>query len=294
MIRAWLPSQDRWPTGVDAPTAGVVSAALVPAAGGLDVFLGPDSAPPRDDIGVGPLLLRDVVDRGAGGWLRLYRPARTMAFSRRDALSAGFAAAVDISTAHGFTPVLRAPGGRAAAYHPGALGLDLVVADADPRSGTTRRFVELADLLVEALATLGVPAQVGAVPYEYCPGRYSVNADGRIKLAGVAQRVVRGGWLVSAVVMVEEAAAVQRVIGPVYESLGMECDVSTVGAVCDVVAGISVEEVADAVLAAFDRRLRARRSDPPVELVERARSFAVDHPHLPRHVEESLRSGAVR
>ena len=294
MSRAPLQAQDHRPTDVDSASREFVASALVPASGGVDVSFGPDSAPPRDDLGVGPLLLRDVVDRGAGGWLRLYRPAPTMAFSRRDTLTPGFAAAVRISSVHGFTPVLRAPGGRAAAYHPGALGLDLAIADADPRSGTTRRFVELADLLVEALATLGVRAQVGAVPDEYCPGRYSVNADGRIKLAGVAQRVVRGGWLVSAVVMVEGAAAVQRVIGAVYRSLGLECDVRTVGAVSDVVAGIGVEEVTEAVLAAFDRRVCARRSAPPARLLERAQSHALDHPHLPGRAQASLRIGAAR
>ncbi len=56
--------------------------------------------------------------------------------------------------------------------------------------------------LAGALRGLGVDARVGEVPGEYCPGAYSVNARGRVKLIGTAQRLVRGAALLGASVVV--------------------------------------------------------------------------------------------
>ena len=258
--------------------SGAVSA-LAPVDGTLELLTGP-AAEPAADVGVGPALLQAAAGRGHGGWLRLYRPEPTLAFSRRDGLQPGFGQAVRAGAARGFTPVLRAPGGRAAAYHEGALCLELVVADPDARSGTTRRFVELADVLVEALTSLGVDARVGAVPDEYCPGQYSVNGAGRVKLAGTAQRVVRGGWFLGAVLLVDGAGPVREVIDPVYRALDLRCDVETIGSVSQLCAGLDVGDVETAVLAALSRRVRLQAGHPPDDLLERARRAALEHPAL--------------
>src|SRR3712207_7304772 len=61
----------------------------------------------------------------------------------------------------------------------------------DARSGTAARFTAMAELVRAALARLGVPAQVGELPGEYCPGAWSLHAGG-VKLAGIAQRVITG------------------------------------------------------------------------------------------------------
>ena len=260
------------------PRRSAAVSALAPADGGLDVLTGPAAAP-ADEVGTGPALLRAVAARGHGGWLRVYRPAPAVAFSRRDGLHPGFGQAVSTSAAHGFTPVLRAPGGRAVAYHEGALCLELVVADPDAHGGTTRRFVELADVLVDALSALGVDARVGAVPDEYCPGRYSVNGAGRVKLAGTAQRVVRGGWFLGAVLLVDGAGPVRGVLAPVYRALGLPCDVATIGAVSQMCAGLDVDDVAAAVLAALSRRVRLQAGRRPDDLLDQARRAALDHQH---------------
>ena len=252
--------------------------ALAPADGTVSVLTGP-AADPADEVGTGPALLRSVAAEGSGGWLRVYRPAPAVAFSRRDGLHPGFGQAVRASEAHGFAPVLRSPGGRAVAYHEGALCLELVVADRDASSGATQRFVELADVLVEALRSLGVDARVGAVPDEYCPGRHSVNGAGRVKLAGTAQRVVRGGWFLGAVLLVDGAGPVREVIAPVYAALGLPCDLSTIGAASELRPGIDVEDVEVAVLAALSRRVRLRSARGPDDLLGRSRRAALDHQH---------------
>ncbi len=267
------------PGGATSPPRRSSDSTLLPAGGELRVLVGPDLVAPRDDIGVGPALLDEVMAGGSGGWLRVYRPAPTMAFSRMDALSPGFPRAVEVSAAHGFTPVLRAPGGRAAAYHEQALCIDLAVAALEPHAHITHRFVELADLIVEALGDLGVSAQVGSVPDEYCPGRFSVNSAG-LKIVGTAQRVKRGGWCLGAVVLVDGAARVREVIGPVYEALGLHCDVGTVGALSDLTSGLEVDDVGAAVLAAFARRGPLTGAAGSSDLLERARRAAPGHPVL--------------
>ncbi len=252
---------------------------LSPSAGSLLLLLEGGPVAPADDAGVGPALIADVAARGTGGWLRLYRPRPTVGFSRRDSLSPGFGRAVEAASSRGFTPVLRAPGGRAAAYHEDAVCIDLVVADPDPREGASRRFAELAALIVEALATVGVEATTGELPLEYCPGRYSVHAGG-MKLAGAAQRVVRGGWYLGAVVLVDCSDAVRGVIGPVYDALGLPCDLRTVGAVADLSPGTTTTAVEHALLAAFSRRLPLDGAGAPSDLASRARAACPRHPQL--------------
>ena len=271
------PLSDLAPPGPVATAAR--GSALAPTRGTVRVLTGPPLHP-ADDVGAGPALLRDAVARGQGGWLRVYRPAPTVAFSRRDALHAGFQRAVQASTEHGFTPVLRAPGGRAAAYHEGALCIELVVADADASNGSTRRFEELADVLLEVLRSFGVDARVGAVPDEYCPGRHSVNGAGRVKLAGTAQRVVRGGWFLGAVLLVDGAGPVRGVIDPVYEALGLRCDVATIGSVSELCSGVEIDDVTAVLLAALARRLPLEAAHHPFDLLSRARAAALEHPAL--------------
>ena len=105
-----------------------------------------------------------------------------------------------------------------------------------------------ASLVTEALRGLGVDARIGEVPGEYCPGRWSVNEGGRMKLTGTGQRVIHGGAHVGTVVVVEDAASIRTVLTPVYAALGLDWDPATVGAVADEVPGVTVAEVADALV----------------------------------------------
>jgi lipoate-protein ligase A len=203
------------------------------------------------DVAVSHALLQ----RAAGGelppTLRLYRPAPTVAFGRLDRLRPGFADAVTAAGAHGFEPVVRLPGGHAAAYTEHSLGIDVVSPDRDPIARVHERFRRTAELLAGALAGLGVDAHVGEVPGEYCPGPYSVNARRRVKLAATAQRLVHGAWLLSGVVVVRDGARVREVLADVYDRLELEWDPQTAAAVEDEVPGIDVGDVERAVVAAY-------------------------------------------
>jgi lipoate-protein ligase A len=197
-----------------------------------------------------------VAERRHRPIVRCYEPAPTVAFGRRDSFLPGFADAVAAARRHGFEPVIRSAGGRAAAYHEGCLVLDEVMPAADSMAAIHERFTAEARHQAEALSELGVDARVGEVPGEYCPGEFSVNARGRVKLVGAAQRIVRGGWLLSSVVVVQGASAVRAVLEDVYDALGLDWDPGTVGAVADEAPGVHMDAVERALHDQYASRYR--------------------------------------
>jgi hypothetical protein len=63
--------------------------------------------------------------------------------------------------------------------------------------------------------------------------------------------VVSGGWLFSSVIVVENSAPIRRVLTDSYAALGLDWDPATAGAANDLVPGLTVEDVQDAVIAAY-------------------------------------------
>ena len=228
-----------------------------------------DSFP--EDPALDAAVSRATLERVAAGelpeTLRLARPGRVVAFAKRDLLAPGYAEAVAAARAVGFGSVTRLAGGRAAVFHEGTLELAHAVPDPDPRPGIHERFEAEASLIAEALHSLGVDARVGEVPGEYCPGRWSVNAGGIRKLAGIGQRVIHGGAHVGTVVVVEDAESIRRVLEPVYAALELDWDPETVGA-----AERPWQAVNDALLAAYATRYELVPGTLDPETLELARS----------------------
>jgi octanoyl-[GcvH]:protein N-octanoyltransferase len=203
---------------------------------------------PQQDMDLSTQLLAAFADPDVPGRLRVHSPQPTAAFSRIDALAGGFPAAQDAARRHGFAPVVRPAGGRLAAYHEGALVLDLVARHPQAREHFRERFAVLGEQIAAGLRTLGVPAGVGAVPGEYCPGEFSVNAAGNTKLVGTAQRLTRHGYLFSAVVLVTDAEPIREVLVDAYTALGLDWRPTSVGAVADHAPGVTVADVEAALL----------------------------------------------
>ena len=203
-----------------------------------------------DDPAFDAAVSRATLERVAAGelpeTLRVARPGRVVAFSKRDLLSPGYERAEAAARAAGFGSVLRLAGGRAAVFHEGTIELAHAVPDPDPRPTIHERFEAEAELLARALRRLDVDSRVGEVPGEYCPGRWSVNEDGERKLAGIGQRVIHGGAHVGTVLVAEDASSIRAVLEPVYEALGLAWEPATVGAVERPWA-----EVRDALLAEY-------------------------------------------
>jgi octanoyl-[GcvH]:protein N-octanoyltransferase len=241
----------------------------------MDLIVETSPRRPSLEVAVSHALVERVNERGLGSVLRLYRPAPTVAFGRLDALRPGYGAAVAAARAHGFEPVLRAPGGHAVAYHEGCLGIDEVLGEADPIAGMHDRFARSAELFARALRTLGVESRVGRVPDEFCPGEFTVNARGAVKLVGTAQRVVRHASLLAASVVVSDAEAIREVLREVYRALELSWDPRTAGGVADEVP-VTVDDVERAVLETYGLSVAPDSLDPTT--LERAQALE------PRHV----------
>ena len=180
---------------------------------------------------------------------RLHVPGRIVAFGKQDMVAPGYLAAVAAARAAGYEAVERLAGGRAAVFHEGTLAFSWTIPDPDPRRGITARFTELAGLMVRAIAGLGGDARVGELAGEYCPGSYSVNLGGEIKVMGVGQRLTRQAAHVGGVVVVAGGAAVREVLVPVYAALDLPWDPATAGALEDELAGCDMTTATAAIIA---------------------------------------------
>src|SRR4051794_35318866 len=183
--------------------------------------------------------------------LRIAHPGTTVAFAKRDAVAPGYGEAVRAAREHGFEATLRLAGGRAAVFHDGTMEIGHAAPDDEPREGIHERFRATAGRLARALATLGVDAQVGEVAGEYCPGRYSVNARGVAKLAGIGQRIVAGGSHTGVVLVVSGEERINEVLRPVYDALGLAWQPEVTGSVEAERPGTSWDAVREAVLAEY-------------------------------------------
>lgn len=230
------------------------------------------------EMALAQAMMRRVSRGDAGEMLRVYQPSgAAVAFGRRDVRLRGFDAAVAAVRRAGFEPCVRAPGGRAVAYTSQALVVDHVSPDPEWPSGLEARFGEFGELWTGVLSGLGIDSRVGEVPGEYCPGSHSINARGTVKLVGTAQRMVRGAWLFSAVLVVDGAAELRPVLRDVYGALDLPFDDGSVGSVSEEVAGVAVSDVEEALLSAYDSRYGLTPDELSAELVEEARALLPDH-----------------
>jgi octanoyl-[GcvH]:protein N-octanoyltransferase len=209
-----------------------------------------DSFPGRPTFGtaVSEAILERVAAGEQPATLRLHRPGPELALSKQDAVSSRFAGAVAAGRAAGFEPVLRLAGGRAAAFHEGTTAFAMATPVTNPARTTRERFDLVSGAITRALRALGVDARVGEVRGEYCPGAWSVNARGTVKLVGIGQRLVSGAAHVGAVIVVSDADRLRDLLVAVYAALGLDWDPATVGSVEDEVGPVGLDAVEEAVL----------------------------------------------
>ena len=141
----------------------------------------------------------------------------------------GFRDATEAATRAGFTPLLRPSGERAVAYTHEPLVIHHVRHAEDPRQGHQARFEYFGGKIVDTLRVLGIHAELGAVPGEYCPGAHSINARGERKLVGTAQRVLRHAWLFATLIIKGDEQLLANVLADVYRPMGASFDPDSVG-----------------------------------------------------------------
>ncbi len=183
--------------------------------------------------GVSAAIMRRVARGDLPETARVHRTGRSLAFGRIDRLSSGYREALDIAREHGYEPVERMAGGRAAVFHEGTLAFSKASRESALRAGLSTRFEEMAEIVAGTLRRVGLDARIGAVAGEYCPGDWSVNEGGRTKIAGIGQRVIAGGAHVGGVLVVRDAGAIRGVLIPIYQALGLDWDPATAGSVAD-------------------------------------------------------------
>ena len=220
------------------------------------------------DTAVSHAMLRRVARGEAPDSLRLYRPDNALLFSNLDARRRGYARALELAREAGFEPVVRLAGGHAAVFLESSLAFAWASADPDAALHIRPRFERLSGWVVAALERLGLDARIGELAGEYCPGEFSVNLGGRIKVMGVGQRVIRGGAHVGGVITVADTLRLREVLAPIYAALELEFRAETAGGIADVDPGLTAEMLIEAfaeVLRADGISLTASSFDSAIE-----------------------------
>jgi lipoate-protein ligase A len=208
---------------------------------------------------------------------RLHVPGAVLAFGRADRVQAGYQRAVRVARAHRYEPVERLAGGRAAVFHESTLAFSWALPDSNPRAGIRQRFEEISGVMATAFKSLGLDARVGEIPGEYCPGGWSVNIGGRVKVMGVGQRLVRGAAHIGGVVVVDGARDIRNVLIPVYRALKLDWDPRTAGALADRSPGLDNRKVTKAIIAALSERYDVHRGELPDHVVQEAKTLLPGH-----------------
>jgi len=241
--------------------------------------------------GASAAILRRVARGDLPSTMRLHRTGRILAFGRIDRLSPGYPRALEIAREHGYEPIERMAGGRAAVFHEGTVAISRASRERSLRSGTRDRFLDMAGLLVAALRRLGVDARVGEVAGEYCPGQWSVNWAGRAKVAGIGQRVVAGGAHVGGVLVFRGGDRIREVLIPVYDALGLEWDPGTAGSVAEALGAPAapadgpdplLAELREALRAELELRYSVRETELDEETMRLASELRAFHTPKPR------------
>ena len=198
---------------------------------------------PVRDMALSHALLLRVAEGARPGTVRVYEPGPTVAFSKLDSHAPGFAAACDAARMHGYEPVIRLGGGHAAAYGPGCLIHEEIAPHHSTLEGLGERYARESELVERALLGLGVQVTAGQLEGEYCAGAHSLHAGG-VKVAGIAQRVIKGAALISTVLLVDAGPSLRAVLVDVYMALGIDWRPETAGSLADVVAAPSLPALA--------------------------------------------------
>lgn len=234
-------------------------------------------ADPALDVAVSRAILLRVAEGELPETMRLTRPGAMVAFGRQDVASARYLDGVHAARAGGFEAIERLAGGRAAVFHEETLAIAHARPDSEPQAHIYPRFEEASGWIERALRSLGIDARVGEVAGEYCPGGYSVNARGVVKLAGIGQKLIKHAGHLGGVVVAGESARVRDVLVPVYDALGLDWDPATAGSVEDELPAATLDAVEEALLRDLRERYELEEDELDPSTLELARRLAAEH-----------------
>jgi len=207
---------------------------------------------PLLDTAISHAMLRRVATGSVGESLRLYTPDRAVLFSSLDARRPGYARALFLAEQAGIPSVIRLAGGQAALFLEQSIAFAWATPDPDARLHIRSRFENVAHWIKTALRRLGLDARIGTVDGEYCPGEFSVNIAGRVKVMGVGQRVIHGGAHIGGVITVAETSLLRATLVPIYEALDLDFRPETAGGIADFDASLGPADLMAAMLEVLD------------------------------------------
>jgi octanoyl-[GcvH]:protein N-octanoyltransferase len=191
----------------------------------------PAAADAAGDQAISQALLDRVASGELDHALRVWTPVPALALSRLDELRPGAERARAAARQLGYEPIRRVSGGHAVVLGRGSF----CVGFAEPAhtfEGTQQRYERFTQALIEAFGSLGVSAEQGELDGEWCPGAWSIRSGG-VKLAGLAQRAIKGAAWAEAVVDLERDDGARMALASVYEALELPLDPSTLGSVSE-------------------------------------------------------------
>lgn len=243
----------------------------------MHAYTGPAPGGEAVNLALGHVLARLAEGEEGFEALHVYRPTgRAVVFGRRETRAPGFSAAVRAAGDAGFESLVRPTGGRAVAYTEQTVVVHHVRHEEEPIGGHDTRFVGFGQQLVDVIRGLGVAAELGPVPGEYCPGAHSVNARGEAKLVGTAQRILRQAWLFASLVVVGDEAELRPVLSEVYGHLAQPFDPISVGSLSAENPALDAAVVERALLTAFAGSTAVRPVSALGDLLDEAARLADD------------------
>lgn len=192
-----------------------------------------------------------AANQNLGRLVRIYKPAPTVAFSGLERRLPNFQNAVSEAVAYGFEPVVRPAGGRMVALDQEWLVVDVITPEIYQSVRHSDIYLEFGTTFVRLLQQLGVDAAIGEVPGEYCPGEYSINSRGIVKMVGTAQRVRRGARLFSACIPFSISLSVEFMFTAINSALNLDWQSKTLVGLDTEAPGTTMLDLENALVANF-------------------------------------------
>ncbi len=187
--------------------------------------------------------------------LRFRRPRPTAAFSPQDTTHPDYEVVKERARVRGFEPIERGTGGRLTIFDEHSLGITIVTPHPDPYPFMISRYQIFAGAITGALLQLGIDARIGELTNEYCPGKFSINAEGRVKLVGIAQRMTKHCIQMGAIIAVKHSEKACAAIAEAYDAMALPFDPNTYGAITDIQPTLEYNQVVSTVITSITAKL---------------------------------------
>ncbi len=164
--------------------------------------------------------LLDETSRTGKSYLWVWNPLKQLALSPSSLNRNGVSEAIKHAERKGFPAVERITGGGPVPHNGRTVSFVYTDRIDNTDIGLNDRYREITSNLSDLLGSLDISVSCGESMGEFCPGQYSIHAEG--KIAGVAQRLKRNSALTSGVVVIEYNEGYRELTKSVYEYIGLD------------------------------------------------------------------------